>query len=89
MFVRLGQLVYSKAGRDKRRPFVVVEILNKEYVNIVDGDLRKVDRPKKKKKKHLLLTLTVFDAIEQKIQRKVKIYDDEIRKTLELKERNL
>jgi large subunit ribosomal protein L14e len=89
MFVRLGQLVYSKAGRDKRRPFVVVEILNKEYVKVVDGDLRKVDRPKKKKNKHLLLTLTVFDAIEQKIQRKVKIYDDEIRKTLELKERNL
>jgi ribosomal protein L14E/L6E/L27E len=89
MIVRVGQLVYSKAGRDKSKPFIVFEILDGDHVKIVDGDLRKVKKPKKKKNKHLIFTLTIFELIQQKIERKVKILDDEIRKTLELKERNL
>lgn len=43
-----GQIILSKAGRDAGRYFVVIDILNSEYVLIADGDLRKIDRPKKK-----------------------------------------
>lgn len=52
----IGRVAYSKAGRDFKRPFVIVGILNEQYVSIVDGGLRKVEKPKKKKMKHLLLT---------------------------------
>jgi ribosomal protein L14E/L6E/L27E len=51
--VTIGQFVKSKAGRDKDRVFIVVDIVDDLYVLVADGDLRKLERPKKKKRKHL------------------------------------
>lgn len=48
-----GLLVVSQAGRDEGRYFVVHEVLDKGYVSIVDGSLRKLEKPKRKKIKHL------------------------------------
>lgn len=48
-----GQIVRSKAGRDKYRHHVIVEVIDNEYVTIADGKTRKIERPKKKKLKHL------------------------------------
>ena len=50
--VTVGDLVVSRAGRDKGRPFVVLSA-EEGYVYLVDGDLRKLDRPKKKKRMHV------------------------------------
>ena len=50
--VTIGDLVVSRAGRDKGRPFVVLST-EENYVYLVDGDLRKLDRPKKKKRMHV------------------------------------
>lgn len=50
--VRVGDLVVSRAGRDKGRPFVVLSA-EEGFVYLVDGDLRKLDRPKKKKRMHV------------------------------------
>ena len=41
----LGQIVFSKCGRDQGKPFIIVSIED-EYVYLVDGSLRKVDNPK-------------------------------------------
>ena len=49
-----GMIVLSRAGRDRGRAFVVVDVLDSEYVLMADGRLRTLDRPKKKKRKHLL-----------------------------------
>lgn len=49
----LGRLVYSNAGRDKGRPFVVIDVLDSQYALIVDGSLRKIESPKRKKNKAL------------------------------------
>jgi len=48
-----GQLVRSKAGRDKDRLFIIIGITDDQYVTIVDGDLRRVEKPKRKKIRHL------------------------------------
>lgn len=56
MDITVGEIVRSKAGRDAGRYFVIKEIINGGYVLIVDGDLRKLERPKKKKLKHLEAT---------------------------------
>lgn len=48
----LGQLVYSIAGRDAGRPFVVIR-KEEAYAYIADGRLRPLEKPKKKKIKHL------------------------------------
>ena len=45
----IGRVVYSKAGRDAERPFIVVDGINDSYLLIVDGSLRKIEKPKKKK----------------------------------------
>ena len=50
--VNVGDLVVSRAGRDKGRPFVVLSA-EEGFVYLVDGDLRKLDRPKKKKRMHV------------------------------------
>lgn len=48
-----GDLVISKSGRDKGRTFLVVSVTDEAYVYIADGSLRKLEKPKKKKIKHL------------------------------------
>ncbi|HEY8893042.1 MAG TPA: KOW domain-containing RNA-binding protein [Clostridium sp.] len=59
----VGKVVHSKAGRDMHRDFIVVGILNDEYVYISDGELRKIEKPKKKKVRHLDFTETVAEEI--------------------------
>ncbi len=54
----VGQIVISKSGRDKGLAFVIKSIEG-EYVYLVDGKLRKLDKPKKKKQKHVQPTKTV------------------------------
>lgn len=49
----VGEIVVSKAGRDRNRAFVVLEVLDADYVLLADGRLRTLDRPKKKKRRHL------------------------------------
>jgi ribosomal protein L14E/L6E/L27E len=50
--MQIGQIVFSKCGRDKGRAFVVLNV-DAEYIYLVDGSLRSLDRPKKKKVKHV------------------------------------
>lgn len=50
-----GQLALSLAGRDKNRILLIVDKLDENYVLIADGQLRKIDNPKRKKLKHLKL----------------------------------
>ncbi len=61
----IGQIVKSKAGRDKQESFIVYEILNDNYVLIVDGRLRKISKPKKKKVKHLQKTNIIIDGFNE------------------------
>lgn len=53
--VSIGQVVRSKCGRDAGRYFVVVGKEN-EFVFLADGDMRKVEAPKKKNIKHIQVT---------------------------------
>ena len=48
-----GSIAVSLAGRDKDRTFIIVGVLDERNVLIADGRLRKVEKPKKKKLKHL------------------------------------
>ena len=48
-----GRVVLSTQGRDEGRYFVVLEVIDENFVLMADGLSRKVDHPKKKKVKHL------------------------------------
>ena len=52
----VGMLAYSKCGRDKKRLFCVVAVLDEDFVLIADGKLHKQETPKKKRLKHLSFT---------------------------------
>lgn len=80
--VTVGQVVYSKAGRDSGRLFVVSALIDELYVHIVDGDLRKVEKPKKKKVKHLKATGYVIDTLKEKFEKGLKVNNSEVRKAL-------
>ena len=50
-----GDIVLALRGRDSERMFVVVGLIDDDYVFIADGKSRKADLPKKKKIKHISL----------------------------------
>lgn len=81
--ITIGQLVKSRAGRDKGNIFIVLDIIDDRHVSIVDGDLRKLDKPKKKKVKHLIVYNTVITDFKNKINEGIKINNGYIRKLLE------
>ena len=80
--ISIGQIVISTAGRDKDYKFVVLCIIDDKYVYISDGDIRKLEKPKKKKLKHLKKLNYVAKDIKDKLESKGKLSNNEIRKLL-------
>ena len=68
-----GSLVYSRAGKDKGYLFLVIGTEG-DYVYLTDGDTRPVEKPKKKKLKHINRTNNIceldFDNISNSMVRK-------------------
>jgi ribosomal protein L14E/L6E/L27E len=81
--LRVGQIVKSKAGRDKGRIFIIAEIVDDINVKICDGELRKVSKPKLKKIKHLIVYNRVFEEIETRVSKNEKLNNAYIRRLLE------
>ena len=80
--LELGQLAKSIAGRDKGRFMVIIDIIDENYVYVVDGDLRRVENPKKKKIKHLQMLNKRADLIAEKLAKKRKINNEDIKEAL-------
>lgn len=80
--IKVGSVVLSTAGHDSGNYFVVVEIESDNYVKICDGKLRKLDKPKRKKIKHLKDTFVVIDELANKFEAKEVVHDKNIEKAL-------
>lgn len=80
--ISIGQAVISTAGRDKDLKFIVLCIIDDKYVYISDGDVRKLEKPKKKKLKHLKKLNYVAEDIKDKLESSGKLSNSEIRKLL-------
>ena len=76
--ISVGSVVYSRAGRDAGIFFLVVEVVDDNFVLLCDGDVRKLAKPKKKKVKHVKNTGDVLENIGEKLQKGTKVYDAEI-----------
>ncbi len=72
----------SLSGRDKGKYFIITAIPEENYVLIADGVLRKLDKPKKKKLKHLELKEECLDNIKEKLVEGKKVFDAELRSAL-------
>lgn len=84
----IGKIVCSKAGRDKGKFFIILSVLDDKYVYICDGDLRTVERPKKKKVKHLNFTNSVAEEIRKLLISNERINSATIRKILQSYDNN-
>ena len=87
--IEIGSVVISKAGRDQGRLFLVVGEVDADFVMIANGDLRKMDRLKKKRRKHLKPTGTVVQALVDRISNGEKVEDHELRAWLREEEEKL
>ena len=87
--VETGSVVRSKAGRDQGRLFLVVGEVDDDFVLIANGELRRMDRLKKKRRKHLKPTGKVVQALADRISSGEKVEDHELRAWLREEEEKL
>ena len=80
--MKLGQIVLSKCGRDKNKYFIVIGIdQNEEYIYLADGLVRKIDKPKKKKIRHVF-PIDIDEELSTKLYNDAKICNSELKKLL-------
>jgi len=75
----VGMLAKSKAGHDKGHVYVIFEV-DEAYVYLVDGAIRTIEKPKKKKKKHVQIICEKHEwkSIDNVgIKRILKLFDKE------------
>ena len=81
MEIDRSSLIVSKAGRDKGQLFFVIDA-DEQYVYLADGKSRKLEKPKRKKRRHVLFVAEDDTRLSDKIKREEKITNSELRRTL-------
>lgn len=75
----IGQFVTSKAGHDKAQCYVIIREEG-DFVYLCDGRLKRLEAPKKKRRKHIQVTnRTVKEELLQKLQKELPVTDEEIK----------
>lgn len=76
---RAGMLARSIAGHDKDNVYVITNVED-AYIYLVDGNIRPLNKPKKKKEKHVQIIKKEYDisnADDIKIRRILKEWNKE------------
>ena len=77
--VEKGMLAKSKAGHDKGHLYVITDV-DETYVYLVDGKTKSIQKPKKKKLKHIQVIYKKYE-IDGKddvaVKRILKLFDKE------------
>lgn len=81
MNISKGDLVLSLAGRDKDKLFYVLDA-DETYAYLVDGKVRKLENPKRKKRKHVRFAARIDSNVAQKLIRGDKVLNSELRRDL-------
>ena len=80
--MKIGEVVCSKAGRDKNKYFIVTKIIDELFIEICDGKLRKLDKPKRKKIKHLKGTDVIIESLSDRIVTDQKVTNSDLRRAI-------
>ena len=81
MDISKADIVASKAGRDQGQFFFVLDT-DAEYVYIADGKGRRVEQPKRKKRKHVEKVLRSETRVAEKLRSGDKVLNGELRRDL-------
>jgi ribosomal protein L14E/L6E/L27E len=79
---KIGGYAVATAGHDFGKCYVIF-LVDQEYVYLVDGRLRMLDHPKKKKKKHVKMLAGFDPVLADKIQLK-SVINEEIKRAIKL-----
>lgn len=74
-----GMLAWSRAGHDCGQLYVIMDVQD-EYVFLTDGRLRPLEKPKKKKKKHVQVIRQIPEELAQLTENNVK--NEDIRRVI-------
>lgn len=74
-----GMLAWSRAGHDKDRLYVIVRTQG-EYAYLCDGRLRPLEKPKKKKLRHIQVIRQIPKELQETAVEEMK--NEEIRKVI-------
>lgn len=81
----IGMFAFSLAGHDKGKLYLVWKE-DDEYVYLTDGNIRPIDRPKKKRKKHIQIVKSGHDKVlADKLQSGQTIYNEEIKRAIKIR----
>jgi len=78
--MNIGDIVISVNGRDINKRFLIIAT-EENYALIANGKTRRLEKPKRKKNKHLKLESKADSAIVEKINER-KMTNNEIRRYL-------
>lgn len=81
--MEIGRAVQSLQGRDAGRCFVILQVVDDQFVLMADGLTRKLDHPKKKKIKHLHPKPVRMEGVEDGLKSH-QLLDSDLRKFLRL-----
>lgn len=79
-----GQFCTSKQGRDKGKFYIVYEIVDEDYVLLVNGEDRKIKNPKRKNQRHLQKVNSWIDDFNI-LKEEDKLEDIKIKRSIKLK----
>lgn len=85
---KLGEIVISTAGRDQDKYYIVVDILDERYIELVDGDTRKLDNSKKKNIKHIDRTGYVAEELSHWLEDGKRIRNEDLKRVVRDYEQN-
>ncbi len=81
MDIGKSDIIVSLAGRDKGQFFFVVDT-EEQYVLIADGKGRRLEKPKRKKRKHIQKVQQTDSRVAEKIRTGDKVLNSELRREL-------
>lgn len=78
-----GMLARSRAGHDKEKIYIISSTED-AYVWLSDGRLRPLEKPKKKKKKHIQAIYTIPENLQKKLQEGKPLQNEDIKRAIKL-----
>ena len=79
--IKISDVVKSTAGRDQNELFYVIDA-DELYVTLANGKDRPLDRPKRKKRKHVQKVLRSETRVAAKLMQGDKVLNGELRRDL-------
>jgi ribosomal protein L14E/L6E/L27E len=79
---RIGGYAVSMAGHDSGKNYVIIQ-MDSEYVYLVDGKIRTLNNPKKKKMKHVKMLEQSDHSLTEKV-RNMTVRNEEIKRAIKL-----